>query len=154
MDFDLLTILPQLLAPAIAWAETQSRQVEQEGEPLNTASLALAKRVGVKQPEQIRTKIVDQLPLPAEPLLRQAALQTGLLGPGMVGLTLGYNILVVRGHMGPRLLSHECRHVHQYEAHGSIAAFLPVYLEQIATVGYRNAPLELEAAAIAARICG
>jgi hypothetical protein len=49
--------------------------------------------------------------------------------------------------MGPRLLSHECRHVHQYEAHGSIAAFLPVYLEQIATVGYRNSPLEQDARA-------
>jgi hypothetical protein len=53
----------------------------------------LAKRVGVKRPELIRTKLVDQLPLPAEPLLRQAALQIGLLGPGMAGLTLGYSIL-------------------------------------------------------------
>ena len=147
MVFNLLTILPQLLAPAVAWAEMQSRQVAQQGEFLNAADLALAKRVGVKQPEQIRTKIVDQLPLPAEPLLRQAALQTGLLGPGMVGLTLGHSILVVRGHMGRRLLSHECRHVHQYEDYGSIAAFLPVYLEQIATVGYHNAPLEQDARA-------
>jgi hypothetical protein len=147
MILDLQSALPQLLAPAIAWAELQSRQVEQEGEHLNAAGLALAKRVGVKHPELIRTKFVERLPLPAEPQLQQAALQTGLLGPGMVGLTLAHSILIVRGHMEPRLLSHECRHVHQYEAHGSIAAFLLVYLEQITKVGYHNAPLEQDARA-------
>jgi hypothetical protein len=147
MVFDLQSVLPQLLAPAVAWAELQSRKVQQEGEALSVASLLLAKRVGVNQPHLIRVKIVDQLPLPTEPLLRQAALQTGLLGPGMVGLTLGHSILVVRGHLGPRLLSHELRHVYQYEVHASIAGFLPVYLEQIATVGYHNAPFEADARA-------
>ena len=147
MAFDLRSILPQLLVPAIAWAETQSRQAQQEGQNLDPAGLVLAKRAGVKRPELVRVKTVDQLPLPAEPLLQQAALQTGLLGPGMVGLTLGYSIFVVRGHMTPRLLAHECRHVYQYEAYGSIAAFLPVYLEQIATVGYNDAALEQDARA-------
>jgi hypothetical protein len=33
----------------------------------------------------------------------------------------------------------------QYETAGSIAALLAVYLEQIATVGYDNAPFELDA---------
>ena len=80
-------------------------------------------------------------------MLRQVALETGLLGPGSIGLTLGHSIFIVRGHMSPRLLSHECRHVHQYEIYGSIAAFLPVYLEQIATVGYLGAPLERDARA-------
>ena len=97
MGFDLQSILPQLLAPAIAWAEMQSRQAEQEGQNLNPEGLEMAKRAGVRRPELIRVKTVDQLPLPAEPLLRQAAVETGLLGPGMVGLTLGYCIFVVRG---------------------------------------------------------
>jgi hypothetical protein len=44
--------------------------------------------------------------------------------------------------MSASLLSHECRHVYQYEAAGSIAAFLPVYLQQIATVGYESAPFD------------
>jgi len=145
MVFDLQSVLPQLLAPAVAWAELQSRQVQREGEVLSPAGFVLAKSAGVKQPHQVRIQIVDQLPLPAEPLLRQAALQTGLLGPGMVGLTLGHSILVVRGHLGPRLLSHELRHVYQYEVHGSIAAFLRVYLGQIATLGYQNAPFEEDA---------
>ena len=145
MAFDLQSLLPQLFGPAIAWAEMQSRQAEQEGQNLSPAGLEIATRAGVKQPERIRIKTVDQLPLPSEPFLRQAAVETGLLGPAMVGLTLGHTIFVVRGHMTPRLLAHECRHVYQYEACGSIADFLPVYLEQIATGGYQNAALEQDA---------
>jgi hypothetical protein len=93
-------------------------------------------------PELIRLQLVDALPQPDEPALRQAALATGLLGPGGIGLTLGYSIFIVRGHMSASLLSHECRHVYQYRAAGSIAAFLPVYLQQIATVGYESAPFD------------
>jgi hypothetical protein len=62
-------------------------------------------------------------------------------------MTLGYSVFILRGHMSPRLLSHECRHVHHYEAAGSIAAFLPIYLEQIALYGYDDAPLERDAGA-------
>jgi hypothetical protein len=35
--------------------------------------------------------------------------------------------------------------VHQYERAGSIAAFLPVYLQQIVELGYNNAPFEIDA---------
>ena len=59
----------------------------------------------------------------------------------MVGLTLGYGVYVCHGHGTVRLLSHEFRHVYQYEQAGSIAAFLPVYLQQIVTFGYNNAPM-------------
>jgi len=68
-----------------------------------------------------------------------------MLGPDMAGLTLGYGIYVRHGHDTLRLLSHEFRHVYQYEAAGSIAAFLPGYLQQIVTVGYDDAPLEVDA---------
>ena len=80
-------------------------------------------------------------------MLRAAALQAGLLGPGMVGLTLGYSIFIVNGHVNDRLLSHELRHVQQYERAGSIAAFLPTYLSQIVDLGYENAPFEIDARA-------
>jgi hypothetical protein len=147
MPFDLLSVLPQLLPSAIEWVEAQSLRVQQTGHLLDEAGLALARRVGVQHPERIRTQLVDALPLPDEPALRQAAIATGLLGPGMIGVTFGHSIFVVRGHIGPRLLSHECRHVCQYEIAGSVAAFLPIYLQQIATVGYLNAPLEQDARA-------
>ena len=46
-----------------------------------------------------------------------------------------------------RLLSHECRHVFQYEQAGSIALFLPLYLDAIVRVGYENCPFEQDARA-------
>jgi hypothetical protein len=60
-------------------------------------------------------------------------------------LTLGYSVLVCRGHETTRLLSHEFRHVHQYESVGSISAFLPLYLQQIVEFGYDDAPFEADA---------
>ena len=47
--------------------------------------------------------------------------------------------------MTPRLLSHELRHVHQYEKFGSISSFLAEYLNQIISVGYDKSPLEIDA---------
>jgi hypothetical protein len=143
--FDLAVVLPQLLPSAIAWAEARSEEVLQSGRPLNAMDLAVAKSVGVAAPERVRVLVATQLPLPEDPALREAALQTGLLGPGMIGLTLGYGIYLVAGYESPRLLSHECRHVHQYEAAGGIAAFLPVYLRQIVDFTYDHAPYEVDA---------
>ena len=144
---DLRAALPLLLPGAIKWAEAHAREAAATGVALTGCQADIARCVGVQRPELIRVVVVDSLPLPEDPTLRAAALQTGLLGPHMAGLTLGYSVFVVRGHQSVRLLSHEFRHVHQYEAHGSIAAFLPVYLQQIVEVGYDNAPSELDAQA-------
>lgn len=147
MTYDLRAALPMLAPKAIEWAEAQSSYICQVGQPLNEALLALARGVGVSRAELIRVAEVPTLPLPQDPELQRAALQTGLLGPGMVGLTLGYGVYICNGHGTVRLLSHEFRHVHQYEQAGSISAFLPVYLKQIVTVGYANAPFEADARA-------
>jgi hypothetical protein len=87
-----------------------------------------------------------RFPVPEDPELMMAAQHTGLLGPSTAGLTLGYSIFIA-GHCTSRLLAHECRHVYQYEQAGSIAAFLPMYLNQIAEVGYDRAPFEVDARA-------
>ena len=147
MTFDLRVALPFLAPKAIAWAETQSSQIALSGQPLNDTLTSVARSVGVLHPERIRIVEVDSLPLPEDPDLKQAALATGLLGPNMIGLTLGYGIYVCRGRGTIRLLSHEFRHVYQYEKAGSIAAFLPVYLQQIVSVGYNSAPFEVDARA-------
>jgi hypothetical protein len=139
--------LPALLAGAIAWAEARVNKTAEAGEPLSADGREIARRVGVRQPERVRVQMVRTLPMPEDPALQAAALACGLLDPGMAGLTLGHTIFIRRGHNTRRLLSHELRHVHQYEVHGSIAAFLSVYLKQIIDVGYRDAPLELDAAA-------
>lgn len=147
MNFDLSAALPLLTPKAIEWAEQRASEIISTGEPLNEHGLALARQVDVANPERIRLSFVAQLPLPNDPMLRQAALQTGLLGPNMIGLTLGYGIYICHGHNSPRLLSHEIRHVQQYEQAGSIAAYLPKYLQQIAQFGYSDAPYEVDARA-------
>jgi hypothetical protein len=145
--FDLGAELPRLLPKAVKWAEYEAAAAQATGVPLNATGLRLAHLVGVEHPELIRVVEAQVLPFPTDPELGFAAQQAGLLGPGMIGLTLGYAIFILRGHGASRLISHECRHVYQYETAGSIAAFLPLYLAQIATYGYQNAPFEIDARA-------
>ncbi|HJT62061.1 MAG TPA: hypothetical protein VJ797_10315 [Burkholderiales bacterium] len=143
---DLRDALPRLLPGAIAWAEDRASKAAAVGAPLTALEQEIAREVGVARPELVRVEMVgESLPMPDDPALRAAALQAGLLGPGMIGLTLGYSIFICRGHKTRRLLSHELRHVHQYEQHGSIAGFLPLYLQQVIEVGYSDAPLERDA---------
>jgi hypothetical protein len=137
--------LSDLLPKAVAWAETHAKYILVQGRPLATAELSLATAVEVHRPELIRVSFVAQLPVPDDAQLARAAQQAGLLGRRMVGLTLGYGIYLVMGHATPRILSHECRHVHQYEVAGSIKAFVAQYLEQIVRVGYARAPFEVDA---------
>jgi len=144
---DLQTALPLLLPRAIAWAEAEANAVAATAQVLSDSGQDVARRVGVERPTLIRVAHVDLLPMPQDPALQAAAIQTGLLGPHMAGLTLGYSVFVRRGHATWRLLSHEFRHVYQYEQAGSISLFLPIYLQQIVQYGYANAPFEVDARA-------
>jgi len=134
-----------LIAKATEWAEQQSALILCDGMPLNTNNTNLARSVGVVHPERIRILHVAQIPLPGNPQPIKMATETGLLTPNIAGLTLGYGIYLRHLQCTTRLLSHECRHVYQYEQAGSIAAFLAEYLKQIAQYGYVNAPLEIDA---------
>lgn len=144
---NLEALLPQLLPRAVAWAESQAQQIAVIGMALEPDLLHVASLVGVQRPELIRLMLVDSLPFPEDPTLKTASIQTGMLSPNFVGLTLGYGIYIVRGHESIRLISHECRHVHQYESFGSIKGFLSAYLPQIIQFGYSDAPLEIDARA-------
>jgi hypothetical protein len=139
--------LPTLLPRAIAWAEREAGRVALTGTCLGDSTQELARAVGVVCPELIRIELVDRVPSPDDPLLRAAVAQTGMLAHDTRGLTLGYAIFIRRNEESLRLLSHEFRHVYQYEQAGSIAAFLPVYIGQILRFGYRDAPLEVDARA-------
>lgn len=140
--------LPALAPRAIAWAEQQSAVVARNGTALTAAQQQLARSVGVRHPEQVRLAIVDQFPLPQEAEVRAAAMRIGLARPTIAGLTLGHSVMVRRGFENDaRLLSHEFRHVSQYEARGGIAAFLGQHLKDLARFGYENSPFERDARA-------
>ena len=135
---------------AVDWAESQQADILAIGVPLSPEQMAMARGVGVAQPENIRIKLVDRLPLPQDTELADAALQAGLLSQDKTGLTLFYGIFLCQRDSGNRnLIAHECRHVQQYEQRGSITAFLQEYLPQIVT-GYFEAPLERDARQAAA----
>lgn len=143
--FNLMEALPQILPKAIRWAEERSEEILGNEAALNSEEVLIAQNVGVSQPELIRYLIIDELPLPEDEELKQAALATGLLGPTMIGLTLGHGIYFCNKAKTMRLLAHECRHVYQYERAGSISNYLPSYLQQVAMHGYDNAPYEIDA---------
>lgn len=143
VNLSLTTVLPKV----IAWAEEQSALVMHQGVALNETLKQLAMRAGVRHPHLIRVIEVTQMPQPEDPELQTAAAALGMMGKSVTGLTLGYSIFIRRGHRTERLLSHEFRHIQQYEKAGSIRAFLPVYIGQISTFGYHNAPFEVDARA-------
>jgi hypothetical protein len=137
--------LLRLMPLAVSWVETQEAHILATGRTLTEVETRMAAAVGVRDPGRVRIKLVGQIPAPDHPELQSIASETGLIGPRTGGITFGHGIYVRDGHIFNRLVSHELRHVHQYEAAGSIDAFLKIYLRQIATVGYERAPLELDA---------
>jgi hypothetical protein len=142
-------ILP-LTWPLVAlWARRHEARILRRGAPLGAAGLAIARSVGVVQPERIRILRVRRVPIPCARLLAALARRAGLPGPDVDGMTLGHGIYL-RGAHDARLLAHECRHVAQAEAAGSTAAFIAVYLREVARHGYHAAPMEVDARRAAA----
>ena len=147
--------LEQLLPIATQWATDQERRVLCEGVRLSETELNDAKSVGVRNPERVRLLRVDTIPVPAHPMLRAAAASISFLTSAPSGLALEYGIFIRADRWRERgLIAHELVHTAQYQRLGGILPFLRTYISQCVTVGYRNAPLELEAIATAARICG
>jgi hypothetical protein len=142
---DLNAELPRLLPKAIAWGEERERQVLAAGAPLSKRMQAVAARIGVLHPDKIRLELVDRLPSPADPELREAVLQMGLIGSSSAAITFGYGVTATRAQYDARLLSQQCRRVHHYERAGSIAFFLTEYLRQVVDHGFWDAPYEEDA---------
>jgi len=146
--------LEQILPLAAQWAADQERRVLCEGVPLSKIELADAKAIGVRNPERVRLLRVDAVPVPVHPMLRAAAASINFLTAMPRGLALDHGIFIRADHWRDRaLIAHELVHTAQFQRFGGILPFLQTYISQCATVGYSNAPLELEAIATAARIC-
>ena len=150
----MLEQIDQLLPLAAQWAAEQERRVLCQGVPLSKEELADASAIGVRNPERVRLLRVASIPVPAHPMLRAAAASINFITSAPSGLALDYGIFVRADHWRDRgLIAHELAHTAQYQRLGGILPFLQTYLGQCATVGYEQAPLELEASAAAARIC-
>jgi hypothetical protein len=143
-----------LLPLAAEWASEQERRILRDGVPLSEQEIVDAKAVGVQNPHHIRLLRVDAIPFPAHPMLKLARAAISLLASSPRGLTLQHGIFVRSDCWRDRsLIVHELVHTAQYERLGGIVPFLRKYLFECATIGYREAPMEQEANAIAARVC-
>jgi len=146
--------LEELLPLAADWAMEQQQRVLCEGVPLSETEMADAKAIGVRNPQRVRLLRVDSVPVPVHPMLRAAAASINFVTAAPSGLTLENGIFVRADHWREReLIAHELAHTAQYQRLGGVLPFLQTYIVQCATVGYQQAPLELEANATAARIC-
>jgi hypothetical protein len=146
--------LEELLPLATEWAMEQQQRVLCQGVPLSKEEMTYAKAIGVRNPELVRLLRVDSIPVPANPMLKAAAASINLVTASPSGLALENGIFVRADRWRDReLIVHELAHTAQYQRLGGVVPFLQTYIVECATVGYQQAPLELEANATAARIC-
>jgi len=140
--------LPMLAPRAVAWAQALAAKADANGTALPAPLLEIARRAGVRAPGKIRIVVTDEIPLPDDPVLKGAALSVGLSQSEAAGMTLGYAVFLRRGYENDvRVMSHEFRHVAQYEACGGIAGFLAVHLADLVAFGYEDSPFEVDARA-------
>jgi hypothetical protein len=144
--------LPLLLPRVLDWVEAQEKRALNHGVALSPAALIDAQAAGVITPQKIRICVVQEIPPPDHPKIKQIAAEVGLITPLTIAITFGYGIFVREDRSGDReTLAHEYVHVAQCEKLG-IEDFLMQYVMQVFKNGYDNAPMERDARELAERI--
>jgi len=141
--------LPRFVAEYSQWAGEIEQQAFKTGEKLSAVDLEMARKIGVKAPEKIRVVTQKDVPFPKHNKFLLGIGETlGLVGPGVINnaQVFGHAIYVAEHYELDRpRTAHELVHVMQFEREGSFANVLQLYLKEVATYGYDNAPLEVEA---------
>jgi hypothetical protein len=130
---------------ALRWINETEVELSQQGRSLTNEEITIAQAVGVKAPERVRLIILESFPLPDNETLRADAMRYGLGSSSEGGRTMGYLIMLKEKYAQQHwILAHELTHVAQQEQMGR-EAFLRRYIAEQELMGYRRAPLELEA---------
>ncbi|MFN7957380.1 MAG: hypothetical protein U0P46_03500 [Holophagaceae bacterium] len=139
------SIVEALAPKAIEWYESLEKQLLPLGRPLTKKELLIAKRLDVERPEEIRIVVLAEFPMPSDPALLQEAKRLGLDSDQVIGRTNG-NVILLKpsASSDESVVAHELVHVRQIRKLG-IKAFIRRYVLELEAVGYRRAPLELEA---------
>ena len=139
-------IIEQYFPKAVQWATEMERAILERGQQLSPQNSKDAEAIGVQRSGDVRILVLDGIPLPNDPGLRQLAAETELITDRTAGMTFGHGIVLKKGSVHRRLIAHELAHVMQYERFGGIEAFLKEYVKEVAFPhGYPNGPLEREA---------
>jgi hypothetical protein len=132
------TITPEqfemLLPLACEWAAAQEQRILATGEALSDTMLGDARVVGVAIPERVRLLYVPEIPIPDDPALRAATLETQFLSPLTRGLTLRYGIFIRSDYRSDRtMVIHELGHTARL---GGFEPFLRRYLFECLTMWF------------------
>jgi hypothetical protein len=139
-------IVEQYFPKAVQWVAEMERAILESGQPLLPQNRKDAETIGVQQSKDVRILVLDGIPLPNDPGLRQLAAETELITDRTAGMTFGHGIVLKKGSIDRRLIAHELVHVMQSERFGGMKAFLKEYVKEVAfPPGYPNGPLEREA---------
>ena len=136
----------EALAPrAIEWYQSVEQQLLPLGRSLTKKELQIAESLGVGRPEEIRIVVLAEFPMPSDPDLLQEAKRLGFDSDHLIGRTNG-NVILLKpsASSDESVVAHELVHVRQIRRLG-IKAFIRRYILELEAVGYRRAPLELEA---------
>src|SRR4029077_803261 len=113
--------MPLCLPLAVRWVSQQEQKILGAGVALDESQVTDARLMGVVYPERVRLLRVDQVPLPANRLLRWVAKRRRLISSDTAGMALRYGIFIWSDcWQMRRLIAHECVHTAQYERLGGI----------------------------------
>lgn len=148
MVFHQKIIAALVLPPYIEWASATEATGLQQGQALDAEQLLIAKEIGIQHPEKVRLLYVDEVPFPHDNvLLKTVGEALGFIGQGIVNnaQVFGYSIYIRKGYdLTTARLAHELVHVLQIER-SSLEAVVTQHFADLATYGYENSPLEVEA---------
>lgn len=138
--------LQNLLTPlALQWFDDTEADLLSKGRPLSDTETTMARAVGVQNPERVRVIVLAEFPLPSNETLRTETVRYGLGSSAEGGRTMGYVIMLKERFAKKRwILAHELTHVAQQERMGR-EAFVRRFIAEQELLGYRRAPLEIEA---------
>ncbi|MGF6483134.1 hypothetical protein [Paraburkholderia sp. JPY419] len=139
--------LPSTIKAIEKWAGKMEEKALTDGRCLMADETAIAQKMRVEHPERVRV-VIGKLPNPGNASVYLAMSKVGLLGGHITGLTFGYGIYIKEGHNGDAttLLSHELRHVKQYEdVRREKINYLAEYVHQLNQYGYRLSGFEQDA---------
>ena len=138
----------------VNWVTEMEKAILEQGQRLLIENRRDAEEIGIRRVDDVRIVVLNSIPLPTDPGLKQLVVETELITDKTSGITFGHGIVLKNGAVGRRLIAHELVHVLQYERFGGIEAFLKEYVKEVAfPPGYPNGPLEREAAQVADRVC-
>jgi hypothetical protein len=138
----------------VQWVAEMEKVIIDRGQRLPPENRKDAEAIGIQRADDVRIFVLNSIPLPTDPGLKQLVEETELITDKTSGITFGHGIVLKNGAIDRRLVAHELVHVMQYEKFGGIEAFLKEYVKEVAfPPGYPHGPLEREAAQVADRVC-